>query len=89
MSDSIENRLVGIQKKIQNLKSDSGSTGIFQQLLNEAGQLIRLSDEEAGARLLEYRDELNFYLDDGVDNLVRFYKCKAESLSIIAKKISL
>jgi hypothetical protein len=86
MPDSIKN-LVEIQKKIQNLKADSGNSGILQQLLKEAGYLVRLSDEEAGAKILEYRDELNFYLDDNKDNLERFYRCKAESLTIIAKKI--
>lgn len=87
MSDSIKNTLIGIQNKIQNLKSDSGNSGVLQQLLNDAGQLIKLLDEEAGEKILEYRDELNFYLDNGKDNLDKFYKCKAESLTIIAKKI--
>lgn len=88
MSDSIKNILIGIQKKIQNLKSDSGNSGILQQLLHEAGELIRLSDEEAGAKIKNYRDELNFYSDGGEDRLEKFYKCKAEVLTIISKKIT-
>ena len=88
MTNSVKSQLVGIQKKVQNLKSDSANSGILQQLIDEAGQLIALSDKEAGARLLEYRDELNFYLDGGQDNLEKFFRCKAESLSIIANKIS-
>ena len=86
--ESIKNNLIGIQKKIQNLKSDSGNSGILQELLNEAGQLIKASDEKDGTKVLEFRDELNFYLDGGKDNLEKFYKCKAESLTIIAKKVS-
>jgi hypothetical protein len=88
MSDSTKNTLIGIQKKIQSLKSDSGNSGILQQLLHEAGQLIRLSDKEAGAKIQKYRDELNFYSDGGEDNLERFYRCKAETLTIISKQIS-
>ena len=80
--------LVGIQKKIQNLHSDSVNSGFLQQLLNEAGQLIGTWDKEAGAKIQEYSDELNFYLDGGEDNLVKFYRCKGETLAIIAKKTS-
>lgn len=86
--DSIQNNLIGIQKKIQNLKSESGNSGILQELLNEAGQLINASDEKNGAKIFEFRDELNFYLDGGKDNLEKFYRCKAESLTIIAQKVS-
>ena len=88
MREIIKNDLVEIQKKIQVLKSDSRYSGVLQKLLNDAGGFIGLSDEEAGARILEYRDELYFYSDGGDDNLEKFYKCKAESLSIIAKKIN-
>ena len=79
--------LVGIQKKIQNLHSDSSNSGFLQQLLNEASQLIKLTDSEAGAKIQEYSIDLNFYLDNGEDDLVKFYKCKAETLTIIAKNI--
>ena len=88
MKEAIKNDLVEIQKKIRVLKSDSRFSGVLQKLLNDAGGFIGLSDEEAGARILKYRDELNFYSDGGEDNLGRFYRCKAESLSIIAKKIN-
>ena len=88
MREVIKNDLVEIQKRIQVLKSDAAYSGVLQKLLNDAGGFIGISDEEQGARILEYRDELNFYSDGGEDNLGRFYKCKAESLSIIAKKIS-
>ena len=79
--------LVGIQKKIQNLHSDSSNSGFLQQLLNEASQLIKLTDSEAGAKIQEYSIDLNFYLDNGEDDLVKLYKCKAETLTIIAKNI--
>lgn len=79
--------LVGIQKKIQNLHSDSGNSGFLQQLLREAGQLIGQSDKEAGKTIIEYGNDLNFYLDGGIDDLVKFYKCKAETLTIIAKQV--
>ncbi len=88
MPDTIKIILVGIQKKIQNLNSDSGNSGFLQQLLHEAGQLIILSDKEAGTKIQEYRDELNFYLNGGADNLEKFYRCKAETLAIIAKQVS-
>ena len=87
MPDTIKSILIGIQNKIQNLHSDSGNSGFLQQLLHEAGQLIILSDKEAGAKIQEYRDELNFYSDGGEDNLVKFYRCKAETLSIIARQV--
>ena len=80
--------LVGIQKKIQNLHSDSTNSGFLQQLLNEAGQLIRLSDKETGAKIQDYSNELNFYLNGGEDNLVKFYRCKGETLAIIAQQVS-
>ena len=79
--------LVGIQKKIQNLHSDSSNSGFLQQLLNEASLLIKLTDTEAGAKIQEYSNNLNFYLDGGEDDLVKFYKCKAETLTIIAKQL--
>lgn len=88
MSESIKNILIGIQKRIQNLKSDSGNSGILQQLLYEAGELIKLSDEKAGGEIKKYRDELNFYSDGGEDKLEKFYRCKAETLTIISQKIS-
>ena len=87
-SDGIKIILVGIQKRIQNLHSDSGNSGFLQQLLNEASELIKLTDKEAGAKIWEYSIELNFYLKGGEDDLVLFYKCKAETLTIIAKQVS-
>ena len=86
-SDKTKIILVGIQKKIQNLHSDSGNSGFLQQLLREAGQLIGKSDKEAGKKIEEYSNDLNFYLDGGTDDLVKFYKCKAEILTIIAKQV--
>ncbi len=79
--------LVGIQKKIQNLHSDSANSGFLQQLLHEAGKLIGQSDKEAGKRIIEYSNDLNFYLEGEADDLGRFYKCKAETLTIIAKQV--
>ena len=79
--------LVGIQKKIQNLHSDASNSGFLQQLLNEASQLISLTDKETGAKIQEYSNDLNFYLDNGEDDLVKFFKCKAETLTIIAKQV--
>ncbi|MDP1747054.1 MAG: hypothetical protein Q8L90_15875 [Bacteroidota bacterium] len=79
--------LVGIQKKIQNLHSDSANSGFLQQLLNEAGQLIKLSDKDAGTKIREYAEELDFYLNGGSDDLTKFYHCKAETLTIIAKQV--
>ena len=79
--------LVGIQNKIQNLHSDSSNSGFLQQLLYEASQLIKLTDTEAGEKIKGYSNDLNFYLDNGEDDLVKFYRCKAESLSIIAKQV--
>ncbi|MDO9186517.1 MAG: hypothetical protein Q7W13_10950 [Bacteroidia bacterium] len=79
--------LVGIQKKIQNLHSDSANSGFLQQLLHEAGQLIKLSDKDAGTRIREYADELDFYLNGGSDDLTKFYHCKGETLTIIAKQV--
>ena len=87
-SDKTKIILVGIQKKIQNLHSDSGNSGFLQQLLQEAGQLIGTSDKEAGKKIKEYSNDLNFYLDGGVDDLVKFYKCKAETRTIISKQVS-
>lgn len=80
--------LVGIQKKIQNLHSDSANSGFLQQLLHEAGQLIKLSDKDAGTRIRDYADELDFYLNGGSDDLTKFYHCKAETLTIIAKQVA-
>ena len=88
MTDSVKNNLIEIQKKIQNLKANSGNSGILQQLLEEACKLLVPSDKEAGAKVLGYAKELKYYTRGGEDNLERFYKCKAESLAIIAKKIS-
>lgn len=88
MTDEVRTKLIEIQKKIQNLKANSGNSGILQQLLEEAFKLIVPSDSDAGARILGYGKELNFYSKGGEDNLERFYKSKAESLAIIAKKIS-
>ena len=88
MPDSIKTILLKIQKQIQNLISDSANSGILKQLIHEASQLIATSDNEAGAKVQEYCDELNFYKKGGEDKLGRFKKCKAESLSIIAKQIS-
>jgi len=79
--------LVGIQKKIQNLHSDSANSGFLQQLLHEASHLIKLSDKEAGTRMREYADELDFYLNGGSDDLAKFYHCKGETLTIIAKQV--
>ncbi len=87
MPDSIKISLLKIQKQIQNLISDSANSGILKQLLNEAAQLIGASDNEAGAKVQEYCNELNFYKKGGEDKLVKFKKCKAESLAIIAKQI--
>ena len=86
--DSIKSNLLGIQKKIQNLKSDSHNSGILQELLNESGQLIQLLDTEEGAKIFKFRDELTFYLKGGDDNLEKFFKCKAEVLTIISQKIN-
>ena len=88
MPDKIKTILIGIQNKIQNLHSDSGNSGFLQQLLHEAGQLITLSDKEAGAKIQKYQEELNFYLSGREDNLVKFYRCKAETLAIIAKQVN-
>lgn len=79
--------LVGIQKKIQNLHSASANSGFLQLLLHEAGQLIKVSDKEAGAKIKICAEELDFYLNGGEDDLVKFYKCKAETLTIIAKQV--
>ena len=87
MTDKTKIILVGIQKKIQNLHSDSWNRGFLQQLLKEAGQLIGRSDKEAGKKIEEYGNDLNFYLDGGADDLVKFYRCKAETLTIIARQI--
>ncbi len=87
-SDKTKIILVGIQKKIQNLHSDSGNSGFLQQLLHEAGQLIGTSDKEAGKKIEEYSNDLNFYLDGGSDDLVKFFRCKAETLTIIAKQVN-
>ena len=88
MPDSIKISLLKIQKQIQNLNSTSGNIGFLQQLLREAGQLIGASEKTSGEKILEYCEELNFYKKDGEDKLVRFKKCKAESLAIIANQIS-
>lgn len=88
MTDIVKNNLIEIQKKIQNLKANSGNSGILQQLIGEAGKLIELSDADAGARINAFGEELDFYSKGGEDKLERFYKCKAESLAIIARKIS-
>lgn len=80
--------LVGIQKKIQNLHSDSANSGFLQQLLHEASQLIKFSDKDAGTRIRDYADELDFYLNGGSDDLTKFYHCKAETLTIIAKQVA-
>lgn len=87
-SDRTKIILVGIQTKIQNLHSDSGNSGFLQQLLNEASDLIKLTDKKVGTKIWEYSFELNFYLNGGEDDLVKFYRCKAETLTIIAKQIS-
>ena len=86
-SDKTKIILVGIQKKIQNLHSDSGNSGFLQQLLQEAGQLVGTSDKEEGKKIKDYSNDLNFYLDGGADDLVKFYRCKAETLTIIAKQV--
>jgi len=88
-SDRTKIVLVGIQKKIQNLHSDSDNCGFLQQMLNEASMLIKLTDKEAGTKIYDYSCELNFYLKGGEDDLVIFYKCKAETLTIIARQIGL
>src|SRR3990172_4419557 len=79
--------LVGIQKKIQNLHSDSANSGFLQQLLLEAGHIIKSSDKEAGTTINEYAREMDFYLNGGADDLTKFYHCKAETLTIIAKQV--
>ncbi|MES2396317.1 MAG: hypothetical protein V4549_09955 [Bacteroidota bacterium] len=79
--------LVGIQKKIQNLHSDSANSGFLQQLLHEASQLIKFSDNEAGSKIMKHAEELDFYLNGGIDDLVKFYRCKADTLTIIAKQV--
>ena len=79
--------LTGIQRKIQYLHSDASNSGFLQELLNEASQLIKLTDTDAGAKIQEYSNDLNFYLDGGEDDLVKFFKCKAETLTIIAKQV--
>lgn len=87
LTDRTKMILVGIQKKIQNLHSDSGNSGFLQQLLIEASQLIIPCDKESGKKIEEYSNDLNFYLNGGEDDLVKFYRCKAETLTIIAQKI--
>jgi len=87
-SDKTKIILVGIQKKIQNLHSDSANSGFLQQLLREAGHLIGTSDKEAGKKIEEYSNDLNFYLNGESDDLVKFFRCKVETLSIIAKQVS-
>lgn len=87
MTEEIRKLLVGIQTKIQNLTTNTGNSGYFQQLLHEASELIRLYDEVDAKNLKELRDELNFYVDEREDNFVLFHKCKAESLTIIAKYV--
>lgn len=79
--------LVSVQRKIQNLHSDVGNSGFLQQLLNEACEIIKLTDKEAGTQIHKFSYELNFYLEGGSDNLEKFYRCKAEGLTIIAKHI--
>src|ERR1035437_2924623 len=86
-SDRTKIILVGIQKRIQNLHSDSGNSGFLPQLLNEASELIKLTDKTAGTKIWECSIELNFYLKGGEDDLVKFYKCKAETLTIIAQQL--
>lgn len=81
--------LVGIQKKIQNLHSESDNSGFLQELLNEASHLIKLTDIDAGAKIWEYSSGLNFYLKGGEDDLVKFFRCKAETLTIISMQIGL
>lgn len=85
--ENIKLLLVSVQRKIQNLHSDAANSGFLQQLLNEACEIIKLSDKEAGTQIHKFSYELNFYLEDGQDNLEKFYRCKAEGLTIIAKHI--
>jgi len=87
MTDEIKNQLEVVQKRIQNIRSDSANSGILQQYINEAGKLIGHFDNDSGTKMLEYRDVLHFYLDGGNDNLDKFYRCKSEVLTIISKKI--
>ena len=87
MSDKTKIILIRIQKKIQNLQSDAANSGFLQQLLHEASQLIGTSDKEAGQKIEKHSGDLNFYLDGGVDDLVKFYRSKAETLTIIAKQV--
>jgi hypothetical protein len=75
-----------IQRKIQNLKSDYKNAALLQKLFHDAAELIGYIDEESKSKIMLCRDELNFYLEGGSDNLVRYYKCKSEVLTIIAKK---
>lgn len=87
LTDRTKMILVGVQKKIQNLHSDSGNSGFLQQLLIEASQLIIPYDKESGKKIEQYSNDLNFYLSGGEDDLVKFYRCKADTLTIIAQKI--
>ena len=64
--------LVGIQKKIQYLHSDASNSGFLQELLNEASQLIKLTDLEAGTKIERYAKAMDFYLNGGSDNLEVF-----------------
>lgn len=85
--ENIKLLLASVQRKIQNLPSHIGNSGFLQQLLNEACELIKVSDKDAGVQIHKFSYELNFYLEDGQDNLEKFYRCKAEGLTIIAKHI--
>ena len=87
MTDEIKNQLEVVQKRIQNIRSDSANSGILQQYIDEAGKLIAHFDNDSEAKMQEYRDALRFYLDGGADNLDKFYRCKSEVLIIISKKI--
>ena len=72
------------------LSDDKKNITYYPEKANPStAEIIKLTDKDAGEKIWEYSFELNFYLKGGEDDLVKFYRCKAETLTIIAKQIGL
>jgi hypothetical protein len=59
----------------------------LQLLINDAGQTITKFNSLIGGKLIQYRDDLNLYLDGGDDGLNKFYFSKAGALTLITDQL--
>jgi hypothetical protein len=79
--------LNSILYKVQRLNGSNINASKLRALINEAGETVTKFNTLIGIKLLQYRDDLNLYLDGGEDGLNKFYFSKAGALTLITEQL--